>query len=92
MLCTLSLWAVLQLPAEKNNDNNSRFNLLISNISKLLLGYGLFATGYIVYVTFMVAWMKILLATSFMTTLVWGNRRCGDYYFSFFMALYISAL
>ena len=37
----------------------------------LLSGYGLFATGYIVYLTFLIAWMQSLGFSALMVACVW---------------------
>jgi MFS family permease len=68
--CPLCLWAVRQIDAAGPNVLQ-RVSLPIGAMRYQMIGYGLFATGYIVYLTFLGAWMRDLSATPALVSSVW---------------------
>ncbi|MCH9757757.1 MAG: YbfB/YjiJ family MFS transporter [Proteobacteria bacterium] len=72
ILCLPSIWAAsCLLTAVAGKKDGGSQTLPIRQMLPLFIGYGFFAAGYIVYITFVVAWMKELSATAFMVAMVW---------------------
>lgn len=69
-ICPVSLWAAHRLGAPPKGAT-VRAPLPVGRMGWLLAGYALFATGYIVYLTFLVAWMRTLDAGPELTSAVW---------------------
>ena len=71
--CGLSIWSAyaLQGHAQSNAGQTSTAQLPVDRMLALLSGYGLFATGYIVYLTFLIAWMQSLGFSALMVACVW---------------------
>lgn len=72
----LSIWAVRSLdnmnsttPVLQSSPSDER--LPIRRMAFALVGYGFFATGYIVYVTFLVAWMRDIDAGPSLVSITW---------------------
>lgn len=57
LMSPVSIWAALRVDSP-GPTGHSPGRLPIREMGAALLGYGLFATGYIVYLTFVVAWMQ----------------------------------
>jgi predicted MFS family arabinose efflux permease len=57
VMTPVSIWAALQVQITAAS-KRSTARLPVRKMAAALLGYGLFATGYIVYLTFVVAWMQ----------------------------------
>ncbi|MDA8586716.1 YbfB/YjiJ family MFS transporter [Rhodobacteraceae bacterium] len=74
---TLSIIATRHLDDSTSTDARANdatalpMHLPIRRMSFALIGYGLFATGYIVYVTFLVAWMRDIDAGPGLVSLTW---------------------
>jgi predicted MFS family arabinose efflux permease len=72
----LSIWAARNIdqidratPASPPAPSDAR--LPIRHMAFALVGYGFFATGYIVYITFLVAWMRDIDATPGLVSATW---------------------
>ncbi len=68
--CPLCVWAVTQI-STTGPDVLQRASLPLVAMRFELVGYGLFATGYIVYLTFLGAWMRELSAGPKVVSGVW---------------------
>ena len=68
--CPIAIWSALNVElAPRQTQKPSP--LPVCGMLGALVGYGFFATGYIVYLTFIVAWMKELPADFVLVSLVW---------------------
>lgn len=76
IFCALSIWAALQVKTAPQVVKETT-PLPTRQMLGELAGYGLFAIGYIVYLTFIVAWMKVLPASYLQVSLVWGTVGLG---------------
>lgn len=70
VFATWSAYAVRQ-PDEGNTVETAATHLPVRRMLAMLFGYGLFAAGYIVYLTFLIAWMQSLAFSSMMVAGVW---------------------
>lgn len=70
LMSPFSIWAAKQIaiPAKGAPKDGA---LPVGKMLFALSGYGLFATGYIVYITFIVAWMKALNTSALMVSISW---------------------
>lgn len=76
IICPVSVWAARQVePAPKPVGDPPP--IPVRDMLGELAGYGLFATGYIVYLTFIVAWMKALPAGYLLVSLIWSMIGLG---------------
>ncbi|PWE28831.1 hypothetical protein DDZ14_18435 [Maritimibacter sp. 55A14] len=77
LACTLSLWSARQMSARASMASGSGSgavepsHLPILRMLPALTGYGLFAVGYIVTITFLVAFMHDLAADAVLVSTVW---------------------
>ncbi|MEM8975636.1 MAG: YbfB/YjiJ family MFS transporter, partial [Pseudomonadota bacterium] len=73
LCCGLSIWAAYALQDDKAQHEGKRAGarLPVRRMLALLLGYGLFAAGYIVYLTFLIAWMHSLNFSAISISLTW---------------------
>jgi MFS family permease len=69
-ICPVTLWAVRRLQPGPTA-SGARAPLPTGRMIWLLAGYGLFAMGYIVYLTFLVAWMRTLDAGPALASAAW---------------------
>jgi len=67
----LSLWAAFQLRAPSQSPSNTSATLSLRNVLPELAGYAGFGLGYIVYLTFLSAWMAERSAAPGFVALVW---------------------
>lgn len=74
--CPVSIWAAMSVQVAARQAQKSS-PLPIRDMLGALIGYGFFATGYIVYLTFIVAWMKELPADFVLVSLVWVTIGVG---------------
>lgn len=65
----LALWSARHLRADRQGLENTR--LPVRRMLPELVGYGCFGAGYIVYLTFLSAWMTAQLAATWLISLVW---------------------
>jgi predicted MFS family arabinose efflux permease len=70
LFCPLAIWAAFSLRVPPRN-KAAKVPLPIHAMRFQLWGYVFYATGYIVYLTFLVAWMRALDVGTFMVSLVW---------------------
>ncbi|MFU1477539.1 YbfB/YjiJ family MFS transporter [Roseovarius sp. C7] len=70
VMTPLSIWAARQIAVPRKSAAADG-SLPVRRMAFALSGYGLFATGYIVYVTFIVAWMRALDMSAAMVSLCW---------------------
>ncbi|MEM6498765.1 MAG: YbfB/YjiJ family MFS transporter [Pseudomonadota bacterium] len=73
LCCGLSIWAAYALQDDLPRHENKRADtrLPVRRLIALLMGYGLFAAGYIVYLTFLIAWMHSLSFSALSVSLTW---------------------
>lgn len=71
LMSPFSIWAARQINVVANTAAKD-VPLPIKRMIFALSGYGLFATGYIVYITFIVAWMRALDTTASMVSISWS--------------------
>ena len=71
--CGFSIWSAYALQGNVKTIGAAapRDRLPSGRMLALLIGYGLFAAGYIVYLTFLIAWMQALNFSSEMSAFVW---------------------
>ncbi|MFK7836454.1 MAG: YbfB/YjiJ family MFS transporter [Sulfitobacter sp.] len=74
--CPLSIWAAVHVQVPSSQAQRP-MSLPARDMLGALIGYGFFATGYIVYLTFIVAWMKALPADFILVSLVWVTIGMG---------------
>ncbi len=65
-----SIWAVWQVAPSKASPSSTEA-LPIFKMSWILCGYGLFATGYIIYLTFVVSWMQNAQFSALVVSVIW---------------------
>ena len=70
LCCPISLWAAPQVAAPSKTKIASA-PLPLRDMRFELAGYAFFATGYIVYLTFLVAWMRALAVGPLIVSLIW---------------------
>lgn len=74
-LSALSIWAAKQIEIPNTlaatHETTDGVPLPIRDMRAALVGYGLFATGYIVYITFLVAWMRDINAGAGLVSATW---------------------
>lgn len=74
--CPMSIWAAMNVQVGPRKAQKPS-PLPVRDMLGALTGYGFFATGYIVYLTFIVAWMKGLPADFVLVSLVWVTIGVG---------------
>lgn len=74
--CPVSIWAAMRVQIASRQAQKPS-PLPVRDMLGALVGYGFFATGYIVYLTFIVAWMKDLPADFVLVSLVWVTIGVG---------------
>jgi MFS family permease len=76
LACPVSIWAAMSVQVSSRQADKPA-PLPARDMLGALIGYGFFATGYIVYLTFIVAWMKELPADFVLVSLVWVTIGIG---------------
>jgi len=76
LACPISIWAAMNVQVAPRTTQKPS-GLPVRDMAGALVGYGFFATGYIVYLTFIVAWMKDLSASFVLVSLVWVTVGVG---------------
>ena len=76
LACPIAIWAAMNVQAAPRAIQKP-LPLPVRQMTGALVGYGFFATGYIVYLTFIVAWMKEQPASFVMVSLVWVTIGVG---------------
>jgi predicted MFS family arabinose efflux permease len=66
-----SIWAAWQVAPSKATPSSTEA-LPIFKMGWVLCGYGLFATGYIIYLTFVVSWMQNARFSAIVISIIWA--------------------
>ena len=82
-MCLISIPVALRLNIEKTRSFEIAEPLPINRMAASLAGYFLFSTGYVVYMTFVIAWLQDNGATVHMVVVCWSFVGIGVIFSSF---------